>query len=502
MPFRSQAQRRLIYAKEAAGELPKGTAAHWASVTHGKLPEHVKKSEDLAKSRPSFAFPGLGIGRHEHNIQTISTPRQQKIADHRLGHESGTEPELTDLNVAGQTAKTGFARSPTYFDKFREAGLPLAPYTNKSLNGTTHHEAQHAAFAEVGHRYGLKGKRALINHMIKGLPENTFKHLVEHTKSLGYDPDDSDAFNEEIIANTISHLNDPETRAMTTNLMMLTPNEEMAHDDHNRIAYKHFQRQAGTAVPALFQNRRKAPMAKAQTPFAMPKLGVKDTTRQIPITNPAQTDLKQKLIAHATARKSPGASFPDRYKKVLQTYQGTHNRAAVASPLPDAPKLGYIKQETHEPGIENHENWHATLNQVHSKYGPAARKNLSTNLIESIPDAKTRDTVRNLRKRYFPNPGVHPDAPISPKTHHVGAAKGNHPDEEAIGYLFSHLNDEDHRKKFFDNLQAGTGRPITDDMRRGFDTRLKSAAKHMRRMAEQADESWLSENKFRPNGGQ
>ena len=54
MPFQSKAQRRAIYAKEEAGELPKGTAAEWERHTKGKLPERKKKRptlHDWAKSR-------------------------------------------------------------------------------------------------------------------------------------------------------------------------------------------------------------------------------------------------------------------------------------------------------------------------------------------------------------------------------------------------------------------------------------------------------------------
>ncbi len=44
MPFKSNAQRRLFYAKERAGELPEGTAARWQKETgKRKLPDHVPK---------------------------------------------------------------------------------------------------------------------------------------------------------------------------------------------------------------------------------------------------------------------------------------------------------------------------------------------------------------------------------------------------------------------------------------------------------------------------
>ena len=43
MPFRSQSQRRLFYAKMKRGEISKKTVAEWESETRGKLPERAKK---------------------------------------------------------------------------------------------------------------------------------------------------------------------------------------------------------------------------------------------------------------------------------------------------------------------------------------------------------------------------------------------------------------------------------------------------------------------------
>ena len=46
MSFKSKAQQGLFFAKEARGELPKGTAERWAKHTPNisDLPEHVVKS--------------------------------------------------------------------------------------------------------------------------------------------------------------------------------------------------------------------------------------------------------------------------------------------------------------------------------------------------------------------------------------------------------------------------------------------------------------------------
>jgi len=45
MPFKSQAQRRLFYAKASKGEIPESTVKRWEEHTpKKKLPEHVKES--------------------------------------------------------------------------------------------------------------------------------------------------------------------------------------------------------------------------------------------------------------------------------------------------------------------------------------------------------------------------------------------------------------------------------------------------------------------------
>jgi len=46
MPFKSKAQQRFMFAAEAKGDLPKGTAEEWAEHTTdiSKLPKKVKES--------------------------------------------------------------------------------------------------------------------------------------------------------------------------------------------------------------------------------------------------------------------------------------------------------------------------------------------------------------------------------------------------------------------------------------------------------------------------
>jgi hypothetical protein len=47
MPFKSAAQRRWMFAAQARGELPEGTAQRWAKHTKDKdLPEYAPEKDD------------------------------------------------------------------------------------------------------------------------------------------------------------------------------------------------------------------------------------------------------------------------------------------------------------------------------------------------------------------------------------------------------------------------------------------------------------------------
>lgn len=58
MPFKSKAQQSFMFAAEARGELPKGTAKRWARHTPDmkNLPARVKKDEDTDKKAFAVAF--------------------------------------------------------------------------------------------------------------------------------------------------------------------------------------------------------------------------------------------------------------------------------------------------------------------------------------------------------------------------------------------------------------------------------------------------------------
>jgi hypothetical protein len=53
MPFKSKAQQKLFFAKEARGELPKGKAEEWAKETPNikNLPEKLGKKKTKSKKK-------------------------------------------------------------------------------------------------------------------------------------------------------------------------------------------------------------------------------------------------------------------------------------------------------------------------------------------------------------------------------------------------------------------------------------------------------------------
>ena len=61
MPFKSEAQRRFMFAAEARGEVPKGTASRWARHTKDKdLPEYASDKDEKRLRRLQRVKKGKG----------------------------------------------------------------------------------------------------------------------------------------------------------------------------------------------------------------------------------------------------------------------------------------------------------------------------------------------------------------------------------------------------------------------------------------------------------
>lgn len=64
MPYKSQAQRRFMYAAEARGDVKKGTAGRWEQeTTSTRLPEYVKEAQRRALGKLAGKAKGGSRGK-------------------------------------------------------------------------------------------------------------------------------------------------------------------------------------------------------------------------------------------------------------------------------------------------------------------------------------------------------------------------------------------------------------------------------------------------------
>jgi hypothetical protein len=93
MPFKSKAQQRFMFAIEAAGELPQGTAHRWARHTKNikKLPEHVKKAS------PNFVagFCKIAVTDLPEEARYLAiVPMQDYVKGSNLDKETGQKRQV------------------------------------------------------------------------------------------------------------------------------------------------------------------------------------------------------------------------------------------------------------------------------------------------------------------------------------------------------------------------------------------------------------------------
>jgi hypothetical protein len=107
MPFKSQAQRRFMFAAESRGEVPKGTAKRWAHETpkDKKLPERVK--EKRATFEAAISCMDIGDSMTEKVAFGAGLQLGMKTAS-----ALGTAAELTGLGVLAVPAAMDLAHKP------------------------------------------------------------------------------------------------------------------------------------------------------------------------------------------------------------------------------------------------------------------------------------------------------------------------------------------------------------------------------------------------------
>lgn len=108
MPFKSKAQRRFMYAAEARGDVPEGTARRWEKHTpkNKELPERVEKTafqigfEKRANFPHAAEIAGLGI---------LAAPSAASLAGKPVSEKTKDISEIAGLGVLALPSIAHFA---------------------------------------------------------------------------------------------------------------------------------------------------------------------------------------------------------------------------------------------------------------------------------------------------------------------------------------------------------------------------------------------------------
>ena len=109
MPFKSDAQRRFMFAAEDRGELPKGTAIRWAKETPNikSLPEKKKMKKTAAARIADYVLRKVAA---EENKRKLTPEEVSQVAHNSL---TGTLPGLMSGGAgAGYGISTALGRTP------------------------------------------------------------------------------------------------------------------------------------------------------------------------------------------------------------------------------------------------------------------------------------------------------------------------------------------------------------------------------------------------------
>lgn len=131
MPFKSKAQQRWMYAAEARGEVPKGTASEWESETHGKLPERVMKKEGMFFRDTKGREDGMFMKNAQINVGNVNSTGGQGSSQKVTPTQNPGKP-IPAPKLVGPPNSTGGGQGPT------KMSLPSG-FKTASLAGTIGH---------------------------------------------------------------------------------------------------------------------------------------------------------------------------------------------------------------------------------------------------------------------------------------------------------------------------------------------------------------------------
>lgn len=216
-------------------------------------------------------------------------------------------------------------------------------------------------------------------------------------------------------------------------------------------------------------------LEKWQTPLTFPKLGMEDRRETPLITTPRQQEIKNKQIAWAL--KDLGVpSDPSHEVAHHMAYDPGLQGAVIAHPdvnvsyAKDNPLVTVTQQSnTSGQATQHHENLHQVFKRIRDKHGEQAASNLIDNLFFSLPP----DSAKALAALTAPYHGMK----LSPTKLR----------EEALAGVFNFVNDPASRKSFHKKFKLG---PL---QQKEFEGHVKSALKHLRQRATEADHTWLSD---------
>lgn len=208
-------------------------------------------SELEKMSRPRLQFPNLGIEDETSNVQTVTTPRQRKIATHAVINEA--QPTFATTASVPVSETKAFKRlknqlfrpagvnahvnrdSPSLVSESRSKGKKDFTYASggkyvtkepwkklsperkiahgRRIDMVQSHEAGHRVASKIAHRYGDEAKNKILHHLIEHAFPSTEDRdtIVRYVRHRGYLPQRG-GFHEEVVNGIRDILVNPETR--------------------------------------------------------------------------------------------------------------------------------------------------------------------------------------------------------------------------------------------------------------------------------------------------
>jgi hypothetical protein len=324
----------------------------------------LQKDEDLEKAHGPFTFPKLGLPddrRETYIAQTASQFRTKTRATANVSFKDLTDPKSPLHNKNGLAARAkgmgaheyglavergnptiGFAYAGTQpatiavaqGDALREVTRPkdwfgrtpdakwdparppppndISNRQTKGVLSTVQHENLHNMFQRVQTKYGIQGRRTLIENLLSAVPSGLTADWRKFSqRRTGSNIDDwKNSGPEEQVTHLLNYLNNPRERDLYHADQKHSPEEaQRIHTSLKRV-YASLRAAAGVATPAW---------TKYPQPWRM--------NGQTDFAHAAQNDWDQMESWGIPAQKSEAATPKFDSFESLQAYHGSHRQA-------------------------------------------------------------------------------------------------------------------------------------------------------------------------------